>query len=206
MRSGMNWILGGVAILALATTGCRSPYHADKGAAFGAGTGAVLGAIVGDATGHNALAGAAIGTVAGAMVGGAVGQSLDDIEARNRAEIEARMGRQLQAGAVTIPDVISMSQAQVSDDLIINHVRANGMSAPLSSQDLIVLQQAGVSSKVVSVMQNPPPPQQARQTVIVQERPVVVRQAPPVIVERNVYWGPRPRPTYGASFHWHNRH
>src|SRR6185295_7064862 len=100
--------------LLLAATGCQSPYHSDQGALFGGLTGAGLGAIVGNASG-NPGAGAAIGAGVGALSGAAVGGALDDIEARNRAEIEARLGRQVAAGAVTIADVIAMTRAGVAD-------------------------------------------------------------------------------------------
>jgi len=52
------------------------------------------------------LAGAAIGAGVGALSGAAVGSSLDEIEARNRAMIEAHMGRQIAAGAVTNTAII----------------------------------------------------------------------------------------------------
>src|SRR5438105_7412873 len=99
----------------LAVIGCRSPYYADRGALFGGLTGAGVGALVGDATGHTA-AGAAIGTAVGALAGAAVGDTIDADMARSQAEIQAKMGRQMQ-GAVTPQDVIAMTQAGLSDDV-----------------------------------------------------------------------------------------
>jgi hypothetical protein len=46
-----------------------------------------------------------------------------------------------------------MVHARVDDNLIINHIRAHGMAVPPSSNDLIVLKQAGVSDRVVAAMQ-----------------------------------------------------
>ena len=166
--------------------GCQSPYHADKGALLGGLFGAGTGAIVGNQVG-NPGAGAAIGAGLGALGGAAVGNAIDKSEARNRAAITQQLGRQVAAGAVTIDDVIAMTSAGVSDELIVNHVRAHGMAAPLQAGDLILLQQQGVSTRVVSAMQETPRPAAP---------PVVVQQSSPtpVIVEEyhySPYWGPR---------------
>jgi hypothetical protein len=174
--------------------GCRSPYYADQGALFGGVTGAGVGALVGNAVG-NTGAGAVIGAGVGALSGAAVGSGLDEIEARNRAQIEARLGRQVAAGAVTMDDVVAMTKAGVADDLIVNHVRAHGMAAPLAAGDLIFLQQQGVSSNVVQAMQSGP-------------RPVVVHEVappPPVIVEEH-YYGPHPYWGYHHRPHYHHHH
>ena len=139
--------------------------------------------MVGNAVGSTG-AGAAIGAGVGALTGAAVGGSLDEIEANNRAEIEARLGRPVAAGAVTMDDVIAMSHAQVSDEVVINHIRSHGMVRPLQSTDLIVLQQQGVSSRVVQAMQAPP---------VIQ--PVAYAAPAPVIVQQPYpppYWGPPP--------------
>lgn len=152
------------------------------GGLFGAGTGAIVGNQMG-----NPGAGAAIGAGLGALGGAAVGNAIDESEARNRAAIAQQLGRQVATGAVTIDDVIAMASAGVSDELIVNHVRANGMVAPLQASDLILLQQQGVSTRVVSAMQETPRP--AEQPIMVQESGPT-----PVIVEHydyGPYWGPR---------------
>src|SRR6476646_6239140 len=135
--------------------GCNSPYRSDQGALVGGLTGAGVGALVGNAVG-NTGAGAAIGAGVGALSGAAVGGSLDEIEARNRAEIEARLGRPAPVGAVTIEDVLAMTRSGVAEEVIATHVQNHGMVAPLKAGDLIVLQQQHVSPRVVQVMQNPP--------------------------------------------------
>lgn len=150
-----SWRLALAAALLAACAGCYSPYYADRGALFGGATGAGVGAIVGNAMGNTA-AGALIGGGVGALTGAAVGQGMDDIEARNRAAIAAQMGRPVNPGAVTVDDVISMSRAGVNQDLIAGHVRANGVARPLTSQDLIVLQNSGVSVPVIQTMQTAP--------------------------------------------------
>jgi hypothetical protein len=177
-------------VASLCALGCETASHTDRGAILGGLGGAGVGALVGHATGHTG-AGAAIGAGVGALTGAAVGSGMDEVERKNRAMIEAQLGRRVAAGSVTINDVIAMSQAHVGDDLIINHVRAHGMVAPLQSGDLIVLQQQGVSGRVIGAMQAAPPPPPP-QTVIVEQAP-----PPPVIVEG--YY----RPHYYRPHHYY---
>lgn len=184
-------------VLALLATvlaaGCQSPYHADRGALFGGLLGAGTGAVVGNALG-NTGAGAAIGAGVGALGGAAIGSGMDEIEARNRAMIEAKMGRQVAAGAVTIDEVIAMTRAGVDEELIVTHVRAHGVARPLGTNDLIYLQQQGVSTRVIKAMQEPPP---------VQQEPVVVERAPPPVIVHEYDYGPPwwYRPHYGYYYH-----
>jgi hypothetical protein len=172
------------------TSGCQSPYRSDQGALAGGLLGAGTGAIVGSAVG-NAGAGAAIGAGVGALSGALVGNELDQMDARNRAMIAQQLGRQAPVGAASVQDVVAMTRAGVNEELIVNHVRIHGMAAPLQAPDLIMLQQQGVSTRVIAAMQAPP--------VLVQQAPVayqgtptpVVYQQPapqPVIVDP--YWGP----------------
>jgi len=183
-------------LMAFSTIGCQSPYRADQGALFGGLLGAGTGAIIGDAVG-NAGAGTAIGAGVGALTGAAIGSEIDEIEAQNRAMIAQQLGREVRAGAVTIDDVVAMTQAGVQDELIVNHVRAHGVAAPLQASDLIFLQQQNVGTEVIKAMQAPPP--QPKERVVVRE------PAPrPVIVEEHHYapapywWGP---PRYPSHFH-----
>lgn len=178
------WAMLFVAV-SLAASGCRSPYHADRGALLGGLTGAGVGALVGDASG-NAGAGAVIGSAVGALSGAAIGQSLDDIEARNRAMIEQELGRKV-ASQATVDDVIAMSRAGLGDDVIITHIQHNGVAGPINADALIFLKEQRVSDRVLNAMQQPPP------------RPVTVRQpAPtPVIVEEY---------HYGPVHPWHGYH
>ena len=185
-------------LLTLLAAGCNSPYHADRGALFGGLLGAGTGAIVGDALG-NAGAGTAIGAGVGALTGAAIGESMDEMEARNRAMIAAHLGREVRAGAVTIEDVVMMSEAGVDDELIINHIRANGIARVPGTHELINLKNSGVSTAVIRAMQEPPP--QPRPETVVIERPA----PPPVIVEEYHYgppWYHRPPPSY----HYRYRH
>jgi len=190
-------LLASLVISSLITAGCQSPHRADRGALVGGLTGAGIGALVGDAVGKP-VAGAALGAGVGAITGAAVGQSIDDIEARNRAEIEARLGRPVSASPVGIRDVISMAQAGVDDEIIVNHIKSHGVNRSLQTEDLILLKSNGVSPRVITTMQTPP------------TRPVVVQQAAPrpVIVEEHYYHDPwhSPRPRVRFRHRHHRRH
>jgi hypothetical protein len=124
-----------------------------------------------------------IGSAVGALSGAATGSALDDIEARNQAMIQQQLGRPL-VGAATLEDTVSLSQAGLSDEVVIQHLRAQGFSGTLTSHDLIALKQQGVSERVISVLQE----------LSRSGRPVVQASAvgpvpPPVIVEEH-YHGP----------------
>ena len=125
-------------------------------------------ALIGAATGH-AGAGAAIGAGVGALTGAAIGHGQDEMEARNRALIAQQLGRQVSPGAVTPNDVIAMTRAGVNEELILNHIRAHGMAAPLQPQDLIALQQQGISPRVIATMQACPPQPPPAQPVVVEQ-------------------------------------
>ena len=195
-------LLLAAALVASFSTGCRSASYGDKGALFGGLVGAGTGAAIGQRSG-NPVAGALIGTAVGAITGNAIGEGIDEDVARNRAEVEARMGRQM-AAAVTPEDVVAMTQAGLSDEVIATHIRAHGVVQPPQVNDLITLRNQGVSDNVLKAMQTSPGPQTAR------------TNAPgpsPVIIQERVYaphpyygscWGPPP-PHFGYH-HGHHRH
>ncbi|MDX1964772.1 MAG: glycine zipper domain-containing protein [Pirellulales bacterium] len=145
---------------ALGLSGCRSASYGDRYGAGGALAGAGVGYLIGDAVGNEG-AGTAIGAITGLIAGSAVGEGMDEIQASNRAEIEAKLGRQLATGSVTVPDVIDMTRAGVDPGVIENHIRANGVAGPLQSNDLILLSQQGVNPRVIAAMQSPPQPARA---------------------------------------------
>jgi hypothetical protein len=174
----------------LLASGCYSPYAADRGALLGGAGGAGVGALVGQAAGGHPVVGALVGAGVGAASGAAIGGSLDQIQANNRAQIEATLGRPVRPGAVNVGDVVNMSRAGVSEDLMITYIRSNGMATPLQSNDLILLQQQGVSPRVVQAMQTPP--------VVAGPPPVVVGPPPVVYAPPPPYYGPPPYPYYRA--------
>jgi hypothetical protein len=185
--------LVGMAILS--SSACRSPYYADHGAALGGVAGGLTGAALGNSSG-NALGGALLGTAVGALAGGAIGDSMDAELERRQALIEARTGRRM-PGAVTLADVKTLTTSGLSEDVIVNHIQANGVAAPLTPRDIIQLHESGVSENVINAMQH------------ATSRPVgpaPVHYATPVIIEESYvvpsYWHPRPY-YYGPVRHRH---
>jgi hypothetical protein len=155
--------------------GCYTapPNRAQTGAVAGGLGGAGLGALVGSATGHPGV-GALVGGATGALGGAAIGGAIDQSEANNRALIAAQLGRPVAAAPVTTGDVVAMTQAGVAENVMITHIQTHGMAGPLSSQDLITLNQFKVSPRVVQVMQAP---------VVPVAQPIYVRPyAPPVVM------------------------
>lgn len=190
-----SWLVS--MLLVCFTAGCKSPYHADKGAAVGGLTGAAVGAAIGEHN-DNPLAGALIGGAVGMITGNAIGESIDEDIARNNAIIEERMGRRL-AGATRLEDVVAMTQAGLGDQVIVTHIQSHGVVQPPSAQDLIFLKQQGVSDVVINALQNQPP--------ITAEQ--VATPGQPVVVEEHhyvqpAYYGPPP-PSYRYHRHYYPR-
>ncbi len=130
---------------------------------------------------------------------------MDEDLARSRAEIEARMGRQM-VGAVTPEDVINMTRAGLSEGVIATHIRANGVARVMQVNDLIYLRNAGVADTVIQTLQSTP---------VVGTVPTAVVAAPPpgaVIVEHHYAPPPPPPPAFffhygrGHGHHHHHHH
>ena len=187
--------------LTISTLGCASPYYADRGAGVGALTGAGLGALVGEGSGHTAE-GAVVGAAVGAISGAVIGDHIDKDIARNNAEVQARMGRQM-AGAVTTADVVAMSQAGLGDEVIATHIQANGVAQRPQAGDLIILKNQGVSDRVINALQNAPPPGGAVVAAPMYAQPMYSQPmyGPPVIVEEHFYGPPV---VYARPRHWHH--
>lgn len=192
-----------LACLACLLVGCRSPYYADRGALAGGLTGAGVGALVG-AGSDNPVAGALIGGAVGTAAGAIVGDSIDQDIARNNAEIEAKMGQRL-VGAATSQDVINMSHAGLSEEVIATHIQTNGLVARPSASELIVLKNQGVSDRVIQAMQTAPlAGQRAAVGSAVVAQPVYAAP-PPVVVQEHIYWGPPHRHYWHPHHHHHHR-
>ncbi|MCH2596725.1 MAG: hypothetical protein MKZ95_13145, partial [Pirellulales bacterium] len=100
--------------------------------------------------------GALIGAGLGALPGAAVGSEMDHLAAQNRVEIAAQMGRQVQAGAANIQEVIARTRAGVDPRLIQNYIRTSGVSQPLAASEVIYLHEQGVATDVIHAMHTPP--------------------------------------------------
>jgi uncharacterized protein YqgC (DUF456 family) len=173
------------ALVMFSLTGCYAPTYAQRGAGLGAVTGALAGTAIGHHNGDTA-AGTLLGAAAGTLAGAAIGDTIDHEVARSEAIIEERLGRRL-AGATTVNDVIAMSQAGLSDDVIATHMRANGVSRTPSVDELITLRNSGVSDTVIKAMQQTPQP-----------TPQFAAPGAPVIIEEHHYVAP--------TFPYHHHH
>jgi hypothetical protein len=138
------------------SAGCASMgSRADSGAALGGLLGAGAGAILGHQTGHRDE-GALIGGGLGVLTGAIIGDAMDDIE-RESQEREARVEKALHEvrerdERLSILDVIRMSQAGISDSLIIAKIDQTRSYYELSASEIIDLKRSSVSDRVISFM------------------------------------------------------
>src|SRR6185312_15506271 len=96
------------------------------------------------------------GAGVGAVTGNLLGRSKDREDERRAATGAAAVGQmnqQAAAMAVTEYDLLQMTRAGVSDDVIISTIRSSGTRLDLSPQALISLRQQGVSDRVVMAAQ-----------------------------------------------------
>ncbi len=131
-------------------------YHNDtvSGTFLGGAMGAITGAIIGGK--HHAGQDALIGAGVGAVTGNLLGQNKDRNDAKQAAAGAAAVGQmnaQAAAMAVTDNDLVQMTRAGISEDVIISTMRSRGARVDLSPQSLIALRQQGVSDRVVIAAQ-----------------------------------------------------
>lgn len=182
-RSATWYLATSLLVAALTGTfGCQSPYYAERGAGAGALTGALAGAAIGE-NNDRPITGAVIGSAVGAVTGAAIGDSMD-----RRREFDAR-ARSAQQSALSIQDIIEMSSAGLSDDVIVRQIRRDGVRRSPDKHDLVALTQAGVGDRVIEELQ-------------ATGRPVVYVPRPRPVVE-HCYIGPPPPPR-GFHAHWHH--
>ena len=168
-----------VAGLAMLLTGCQypngEPNNTASGALIGGGIGAISGAAIGGS--RNGGEGALIGAAAGAVAGGVVGNSMDQQQQeRLRAQAPQTYTRVEQGQPLSIADVKSLSEAKVSDDIIISQIRNSHTIFRLSASDIIDLHNAGVSENVINFMINTPSLVGAASAI---QTTTIVTEAPP---------------------------
>jgi uncharacterized protein YcfJ len=174
----------------------RDYYHNDtaSGTVLGGALGAVSGAIIG---GHKDRGeGALIGAGVGALTGNLLGRSKDRADERQAAygtAVAAQATQQAAAMAVTNYDLVSMTRAGVSEDVMISTMRSRGARLDMSPQGLISLKQSGVSDRVLLAAQD----LNQRPAYVYGSAPVVTRVVP---APSTVIVTPAPR------WHWHHPH
>ena len=177
-------------------------YHNDtaSGTFLGGAMGAITGAVIGGRKhgGQDALIGAGVGAVTGNLLGRSKDQD-DARRAANGAAAVGQLNQQAAALAVTNYDLLQMTRAGISEDVIISTMRSRGARIDLSPQSLIALKQQGVSDRVVMAAQDMSAGRGYATPAPV--GPVIVSEVPPpptVIVEPG--WRPYgyyyPRPYY----------
>ena len=174
MKKSILWINA----LLLASCGCSSMNHTERGAVTGGVLGGLAGTVIGGMSGHPG-AGAAIGAAAGAGVGALAGNEED----RHDRRVAAAVAR----NAISVNDVVQMSQRQVGDELIINQIYNSSTAFNLTSNDVIFLREQGVSERVIGAMQA------HRGYRVVRPSGVVYVDPPPVAVGIGFGYGPRHR-------------
>jgi hypothetical protein len=131
-------------------------YHNDTagGTFLGGALGAVTGAVVGGKKnrGEGALIGAGVGAVTGNILGRNKDRA-DEQRAAYGAAAVGQMNQQVAAQAITNYDLLEMTRAGVSEDVIISTMQSRGVRLDLSPNSLIALKQAGVSDRVVLAAQ-----------------------------------------------------
>jgi hypothetical protein len=176
-------------------------YHNDTagGTFLGGALGAVTGAVVGGK--KNRGEGALIGAGVGAVTGNLLGRSKDRADEQRAAYGAARVGQmnqQVAAQAVSNYDLLEMTRAGVSEDVIISTMRSRGARLDLSPNSLIALKQSGVSDRVVLAAQD----MNAAPGTVVAPAPIIRE----VVRPTRVYVAPAPWPCYDPWDHCHWDH
>lgn len=123
--------------------------------------------------------------------GVAVGTSLEDIDARNRADIAAQLGRPVAAGPATPAEVAAMSHAGVDSRFIICYINRSVEMNPITAQDVIYLHDQGVNEQVIQAMLTPGS---------ALSRAEVARSMPPRIMIIGDPWWPYYYPRYAYDY------
>lgn len=134
-------------LAALLLAACAT--NTQTGALVGGGTGAVIGGVAGG--GQGALIGGAVGVIGGALIGSALdNQERESVQQRNPQTLNrVDNGEQL-----SIHDIISLHQAGVSDDKIIELIQKTNSRYMLNTYKIDRLKEAGVSDRVINYMLN----------------------------------------------------
>lgn len=100
----------------------------------------------------NAKNGALIGAVAGGLTGATMGSQVDEAnQAEQRFATEQAIAAQ--NSAVSLDQVIQMTASGLSDELITNQIKANGVAQRIETNDIILLKNQGVSESVILQLQ-----------------------------------------------------
>lgn len=140
--------------------GCSSAPGTAKqqGAVVGGATGAAVGAAVTKNRALGAVIGGAVGAAGGYVIGGQTGH-LDKKDSADRsAQTNPATSQEASAattadvnkdGFVTLDEIVALEKADVSDDEILNRIRATGLTFDLNEEQRKYLSDHGVSIAVI---------------------------------------------------------
>jgi hypothetical protein len=146
-----------IIVIAAATTclvnlGCQSARpNATAGGLLGGTGGGIVGAAIGSQSGHTDE-GALIGAIAGGVTGATLGNQVD-VENYRRQQVANGRDFAARQAAVTLDQVVQLTQSGLSDELILNQIKSNGLAKSVTTSDLIQLKNYGVSDQVIRQMQ-----------------------------------------------------
>ena len=83
------------------------------------------------------------------------GASLDDIDARNRENLAAQLGRPVAPGPATPSEVVAMARAGIESRQIICYINRSTNMAPVTAEDIIYMHDQGVNEQVIQAMLTP---------------------------------------------------
>jgi hypothetical protein len=132
-------------------------------------------------------------TATNPVASSALGTSLDDIDARNRADIAAQLGRPVAPGPATPQEVVAMSRAGIDSRFIICYINRSINMRPADAQDVIYMHDQGVNEQVIQAMLTPGS---------AYSRAEVARSMPPQVLIIGDPWWPYyyPYPRYGFAY------
>ena len=178
----------------LAATGCQSVGpNQYRGGLVGAGAGSLIGAAIGSTDGK---------PLEGAAIGGAIGSTIGSLEGRRTDQENLAYQQAIQAQATHIDQVIQMTRSGLSEEVMINQIRATGIVAPPTHEQLIFLKNNGVSDRVIAALQGSGAPAQfvpAGQPRVVEHVWVEPRYFPPPYRYRRCPPRPRRHRSFGFS-------
>ena len=77
------------------------------------------------------------------------GASLDDIDARNRENLSAQLGRPVAPGPATPSEVVAMSRAGIESRYIICYINRSTNMTPVTAEQVIYMHDQGVKEQVI---------------------------------------------------------
>ncbi len=209
MRIAKKFCIGTALFCSIASTSYGQNQTRD-GALLGGVTGALIGGVVGHQN-KETTEGALIGGAVGAIAGGVIGNKRDQVYRQqyyqpqvayptyheHRTYVQVPPQRAVVSRRpVTTSEVINMTRNGVSDAVIVAHIQTNGVAMQPDVNDVILMNQQGVSDYVVNVMQTG-----GRGTPVYQQPNTVYRtyQPSPVVVREEYHYAEpvyQSRPSY----------